>query len=155
MKKVSIFRLICAAFLLIFTVIFAILDNEAVFPSTMVGFFLILVFAIRERRFNIVDENAAHNAVTIFSVLVIALNFLITIFLPMLSKTTDMSGYSVELTTSIGTTDSQAVTEHFVEVTMNDMYELCYFTCILLLIYIVLLLYYRLRSNKKQPDKIA
>lgn len=151
MNKKMIFKLICAAALLIATVIFAMLDNDAVFPSTMVGFFLVIVFISNESIVKMTEKKAAHYAVTIFSVLVIVLNFFLTIFLPMLSKSTDLSDYSVELTTSLGTADSKVVADHFVEVTMNDMHELCYSTCLLLLIYIVLLIIYRTRANKKVP----
>jgi hypothetical protein len=114
MNKKMILKLICAAFLFIVTVIFAMLDKDAVFPSTMVGFFLVFVFIVNQSSIKETDTKAAHCAITIFSELVMALNFFVTIFLPLLSDSRDLSSYSVELTTSLGTTDSKVIADHFV-----------------------------------------
>lgn len=153
MKKKTIYKLIITAVLLIATVIFAILDNEAIFPSTLVGFFLILTFIGTGDLDKTASGKAAKNAIIIFSVLVIVLNIVVTIFLPIVSSSADLSSYSVELTTSIGTTDAKEIANHFVEVTINDMHELCYSTSVLLLIDIVLLLIYRRKSLRKKNIK--
>jgi len=145
MKKGTIIRLVAAAILLIATVVFVIADNEAVFPSTLVGFFLVLTLIGAKRN----AGKSAKYAIIIFSVLVIALNFLVTIFLPIAAASSDFSGYGVELTTDIGTTDTAEIANHFIEVTINDMHELCYTTAVLLLIYAVLLFIFRIRNKQK------
>lgn len=150
MKKNTIYKLITAAILLIATVFFAVLENEAVFPSALVGFFLVLTL-IGAKDINKTETGkAAQNAIVIFSILVIVLNIFVTIFLPIVSTSSDLSGYSVELTTSIGTTDTKEITNHFVAVTINDMHELCYSTSILLLINNVFLIIYRIKPFRKK-----
>ncbi len=134
MRKSTVYKLIIAATLLIFTIIFAVQDNEAVFPATLVGFFLVLTLFGTEDLRRTAAGKAAQYAIITFSMLVIALNVLVTIFLPILAASSDISGYSVELTTSIGTSNTHAVADHFVAVTVNDMHELCYSTSILLLL---------------------
>lgn len=149
MKKNTIYKLIIAAILLIATVVFMILDNEIIFPSTLVGFFLVLSMISSEDINKTATGKAAKNAVVIFSILVIVLNIVVTIFLPMVSTSSDLSSYSVELTTSIGTTDAKEIENHFVSVMINDMHELCYSTSVLLLINIVFLLIYWIKTFVK------
>jgi hypothetical protein len=156
MKKSTTIKLVAAAVLLAATVIFALLGNEAVFPSTLIGFFLALSLIVTDDFNQSAAGKAARNAVVVFSILVIILNIGVTIFLPVVSASSDLSDYSVELTTNIGTTDTAAVADHFVAVTINDMHELCYSTSILLLINIALQFVYRsaimkMRRNNAEP----
>ena len=150
MKKSTVYKLIIAAILLIATVIFAILDNEAVFPSTLVGFFLVLTLVDVENTNKAATGRAAKYAVIIFSILVIVLNIFITLLMPIAAASLDLSSYSVELSTSIGTTDTKEIANHFVEVTINDMHELCYSTSVLLFINIIFLLVYRIKLFRKK-----
>lgn len=148
MKKNTKFKLITSAILFIVTVIFVLLDNEIIFPSTLVGFFLALSLIGSEDLSNNATGKAANYAIITFSVMVIALNILVTIFLPMVSAGTDLSSVSVELTTSIGTTNAVEVTDHFVSVTINDMHELCYTTALLLLLKIIFFSIFRRKKLK-------
>jgi signal transduction histidine kinase len=143
MKKKTFYKLIIAIILLIVTFVTLFMDYVAIYPTTMVGFLLVLILIGIEDMDKTVSVKAAQYSVIIFSGIVMALNFFITIFLPMISSATDLSGISVEMTTSLGTTDNAVIADHFVEVTMNDMHELCYTTTLLLTIYIIFLVVYR------------
>jgi hypothetical protein len=149
MKKKTIYKSIIAAILLIVTFITMFLDYEAIFPSALVGFLLMLILIGNEGLEKTEASKAAKYSVIIFSVIVIALNFFITIFLPMISQTADLSAISVEMTTGLGTSDPAVIADHFVEVTLNDMHELCYTTTLLQTIYIVFLAIYRIGSHQR------
>jgi membrane associated rhomboid family serine protease len=135
MKKDTILKLVISAILLAVTVVFILMDNEIIFPSALVGFLLVASLIGKEEV--TANGKAAKYAIITFSILVITLNILISVFMPIISSGTDLSTVSVELTTDIGATTSAQIADHFVEVTINDMHELCYSTTILLLLYII------------------
>jgi hypothetical protein len=146
MTKGTVYKLVVAAVFLFLTIGFMAVDNEAVWPSTMLGFFLILtLFGTGDLRQSAAGT-AAHRAVGTFAILVMVLNTAVTILLPMVGAS-EASHAAVEMTTSIGTTDPEAVGNHFIAVTINDMHELCFSTSVLLIINAV----YLLVSRRRRP----
>lgn len=137
------FKWITVAVLFITTVVFAVLNNEVVFPSALVGMLLVLTLGKVEKSKETPAGKAARQAIVIFSVLVILLNVSVSVFLPVVGASTDLSGFGVELTTGLGTTDAKEIANHFIAVTINDMHELCYSTGIFLLINGILLFIHR------------
>lgn len=148
MKKKTLYLCI-TAILFIATVIFAVLDVDAVFPSTLVGFFLMLTLIASDDEKKNTSGKAGKTAVIVFSILIILMNFFITILLPVISSSTDLSGVSVELTTNINANSNAEVADHFVEVTINDIHEFCYGTCILLIINCISIAGYRIKGRRK------
>jgi membrane protein implicated in regulation of membrane protease activity len=151
MKNGNGTRLFIAAILFLATVIFALLDNEIIFPSTMVGFFLVLTTLRGKQPGTPHAEKAARFAIVTFSVLVIVFNILATALMPRLSHSSDLTSYYSEQTTNSGAKTNQELEEHFVEVTINDAHELCYSTSLLLVLYGVFRLL-PLRRSSAVPD---
>jgi hypothetical protein len=149
MKKNTKYKLFTSAILLLTTVIFVLYDNEIIFPAALVGFFLVLSLIGSENLSDNMTGKAANYAIITFSVIVIVLNILVTIFLPMISASTDLSRVSVELTTSLGTTNVAEVKDHFISVTINDIHELCYTTALLLLFKIIFFIIFKRKKIKK------
>lgn len=135
MNRDNLIKLVMAAVLLITTIIFVQLDNEIIFPSTMVGFFLVLTTFKRDYSSKTPSGCAARRAILIFSILVIAFNILASLYMPRLAASSDLMQYYSEQTTDSGAKTSGELEDHFVEVTINDAHELCYSTSFLLVLY--------------------
>lgn len=136
MRKGNVIRLVLALIFLITTVVFIMVDNEVVFPSAMVGFFMMLTLIADNKQGN-GSWAASKWAIICFSIMVMVLNVVTSLFLPGIAAGMDFSHHAVELTTSLGTTDPDAIREHFVQVNINDMHELCYTTSLLLVMYLM------------------
>jgi hypothetical protein len=151
MKNGNRIRLVIAAILFFATVFFALFDNEMIFPSTMVGFLLVLTSLRGEQSGIPHAEKAARFAILAFSILVITFNILATALMPRLSHSSDLTRYYSEQTTNSGAKTDQELEDHFVEVTINDAHELCYSTSLLLVLYGI----FRLLSQRRygvEPD---
>lgn len=125
-------KLLLAALFLIITVVFIVLENETIFPASLVAFLLVLT-RLGKGTGSDPAGKASRASIMTFSVLVIILNVLVPLCLPMVLSGVDFSHQNFEMTTSIGTHDATALKEHFIGVTNNDMHELCYSTSILLI----------------------
>lgn len=139
MSKNFVMKLFLAISLLIATIFFVLNDNEIIFPSTLVGFFLALTLFKSPNTKRTGSEKAAHYAIVYFSILVLVLNILVSVFLPGMAKTTKITKYYTEQTTDIKANDTKELDNHFVDVTINDAHELCYTTSLLLLFYLIFL----------------
>lgn len=135
MKNGNGIRLFIATILFIATVFFALLGNEMIFPSTMVGCLFVLTSLRGEKSGIPHTEKSARLAIMVFSILVILFNILATSLMPRLSHSTDLTRYYSEQTTNSGAKTNQELEGHFVEVTINDAHELCYSTSLLLMLF--------------------
>lgn len=146
MSKNKLIILLSAVFLII-AVVFIVFENESIFPSALVAFFLVLTFLGDNSKNANNTGKASQWAIVIFSIIVIALNIITPVILPVITSGWDFSNFDMELTTSLGTKNPQIIKDHFIQVTINDMRELCYSTCILLATNLILLLAFRNRKK--------
>ncbi len=129
------------------TVVFAMMDNMAIFPSTLVGFFLVLTSWGVKGLEQTPSGKAARYAIISFSILVMAFNTIGSIVIPRLAATTDMTAYVTEQTTESGAHDSAELEDHFMAVLLNDAHELCFsITPLLVLNWVFLLVLNRKRK---------
>ncbi len=147
MSRQTYFKLFLALVLLIATVVFAALGNEAIYPSTMVGVFLVLSLLNTGDLAKSTDGLAAHRAIGTFAILVMLLNTAVSVFLPLVAPA-DIPFGGIELTTGIGTSDASAAGA-LIAVTINDMHELCYSTSVLLLVNSAYLLFMRRGHSRR------
>lgn len=150
MRPTTVIKLLAAGVLLLITIIFITLDNEIIYPASLVAFLLVLTFLETKKYAPTPTANASRIAITVFSLLVILANIFVPLLLPGMLTNTDFSHHNFEMTSETGTKDPQALRQHFIEVTNNDMHELCYFTGILLLLHLIFLAGFNL-TRKKSP----
>lgn len=154
MSKNTLIKLIFATVFLCITIIFIIFGNEMIFPSALVAFLLVLTLIGDSGTHSDIKGKSSQWAVIVFSILVSVLNILVPVFLPIVASGLDFSNNSFELTTSVGTTNPQILRDHFIQVTINDMHEMCYATCLLLIINLVFLVIFNKRQKESAGGKI-
>jgi hypothetical protein len=110
--------------------------NETIFPSALAFSILFLLYAFSTReQADVKDElavgKAARLAIVNFVVFVAAMSLLVSLFLPAMADHFDLNGL---------------FDGDFVRVTVNDMHEFAYSTCLLLLLNATFLFFLRRRQ---------
>lgn len=141
--------IIASILLFLATIVFAILDNEIIFPATMVGFFLTLIMLAETKKKRTIPGKSAQYAIITFSLIMIALNVLVSVFLPIIADHADLTAYFGEQTTETGVTGEE-LEGHFVEVLLNDMHESCYIASFLLIVNGIYLLAFNAKNKMKK-----
>ncbi len=124
--------------LLLLTVYASLTGNETILPSALVCLLLCLIGLISPAASAMKGINdstsgkAAQYAITSFAILVAVLSILVSLFLPAIA-----SAYGIT-----GLFDGD-----FVRVSINDAHELAYSTCLLLLLDIIFLAWYRRKQD--------
>jgi hypothetical protein len=134
MQKNTIIKLIIAGVLLLTTIVFAVLGNEVIYPSALVGFLLVLTTLGDNNNKKTLHGKAAQNTIKTFAVLVLTFNVLASAFIPIIDQNVNLTEYFEEETTDIGAETDQELEDHFVAVFLNDIHELCFVTSFILLI---------------------
>jgi hypothetical protein len=134
MQKNTIIKLIIAGVLLFITIVFAILDNEIIYPSALVGFLLVVTTLGDNTNKKTLHGKAAQHTVKTFAVLVLTFNVLASAFMPVIDQNINLAEYFEEETTDSGAETGRELEDHFVAVFLNDLHELCFVTSFILLI---------------------
>ncbi len=119
--------------LLIITGYAAAVGNETIFPSALALSILFLVYAFSTRQQANVkneppNEKAARLAITNFVVFIAVTSLLVSLFLPAIADYFSLNGL---------------FDGDFVRVTINDVHEFAYSTCLLLILNATFLLFFR------------
>ncbi len=124
--------------LLLLTVYAAFTGNETLLPSALVLLFLCLVGLISpissaaKGTNDPVAGKAAQDAIASFTIFVATLSILVSLFLPAIAAAYGITGL---------------FDGDFVRVSINDAHELAYSTCLLLILDIIFLAWYRGKQN--------
>jgi cytochrome bd-type quinol oxidase subunit 2 len=130
-----------AAASVILLVVSALFDNETIVASALVLFLLSLTRMQTSGKPGNDEGNAARRAIFAFSLLVLLANLIVPSMLPSIAAKMDYAAVDLEMASVDGTMHSMDEREHFLEVMVNDMRELCYTTSVLLLIQLFLTLF--------------
>lgn len=121
-------------------------DNEAIFPTTLV-LFILLLFSFGKRTEHaggiitpeLASGRAARYAINTFALFFAVMNLLVSLYFPAFCEYYNLTGlYDGD----------------FVRVTINDMHEFCYSIMILLLFQGLYRLYFYLRHRMSSPHRI-
>lgn len=124
--------------LLLLTIYAAINGNETILPAALVLLFLCLIglvpptLSAAKGITDSASEKAAQYAIASFAVFVAVLSVLVSLFLPAFAAAYGMT---------------ELFDGDFVRVSINDVHELCYTTCLLLILDIIFLAWYRRKQG--------
>ncbi len=127
------FKTVIGLGLLITTAYSAAVGNETIFPSALALSILFLIYAFSARpqadvKNELASEKAARLAITNFVVFIAVTSLLVSLFLPALADYFGLNGL---------------FDGDFVRVTINDVHEFAYSTCLLLILNAAFLLFFR------------
>ncbi len=127
------FKTIIGLGLLIVTGYSAAAGNETIFPSALALFVLFLIYAFSTRqqadvKDELVNGKAARLAITNFVAFIAVMSLLVSLFLPAIADYFSLNGL---------------FDGDFVRVTINDVHEFAYSTCLLLILNVAFLFLFR------------
>ncbi len=132
------FKTIVGLGLLIVTGYAAAVGNETIFPSALALFILFLIYAFSTRpqadvKNELASEKAARLAIANFVIFIAIVSLLVSLFLPAIADYFALNGL---------------FDGDFVRVTINDVHEFAYSTCLLLLLNAAFLLFFRRKQTQ-------
>ncbi len=138
MNANNMFKVTIGLGLAILTGFSAAAGDETIFPSALALSILFLIYAFSTRQQTDVENElasgkAARLAITNFVIVIAALSLLVSLFLPALADYFALNGL---------------FDGDFVRVTINDVHEFAYSTCLLLILNVAFLLFFRRKQTQ-------